>query len=347
MLAAQMVGANGRRVFSGGNLGGSLLDRVASMGRDDAAVLEISSFQLEHLAEIGLGPTVGVVTNVTPDHLDRHGTFEAYVAAKRGILAGARAAVLQAADASCRSFGAEFRGETLWFGDAAAFRAGERGALLRDDGVAVWRTLDAPDETVDLSPMRLRGRHNRWNLLGAAAAATRFGVPFEAAARAGFAAAPLARRMNELGRKRGALFVDDSVCTSPPAMAAALRSFDGRIRLLAGGYDKGIDPAPMVEAMFERCAKVYLYGAVAQELASTLLRAVARAPRRPASAEAREPMQWEVFTDLRAAFAAAAREATSGETVLFSPGFASYDQFRNFTERGDLFCALYAELPSS
>jgi UDP-N-acetylmuramoylalanine--D-glutamate ligase len=351
MLAGRTLAAEGRRVWSGGNIGGSLLDSVVEMGSNDAVVLEISSFQLEHLAEVGLGPEVGLVTNVTPDHLDRHGTFEEYAAAKRSILAGARVAVLQAGDAICRRFGAEFGGDVLWFGDAAEFRAGEHGARLRADGVAEWRGLDGPVESdesveeVDLAPLRLRGVHNRWNLLGAAAAATAFGVRFPAAVRAGFEAEPLARRMNLLGRKRGAQFVDDSVCTSPPALAAALRSFEGPIRLLAGGYDKGIDPAPMVEAMFERCAKVYLYGAVAHALVGKLQGAARDRTGRPGAAVGR-PLQWEAFTDLRAAFAAAAREAVSGETILFSPGFASYDQFRNFTERGDLFCALYAELPS-
>src|SRR5262249_32107774 len=307
--------------------------------------LEISSFQLEHLAEVGLGPSVGLVTNVTPDHLDRHGSFEEYVAAKRTILSGARLAVLQAGDASCPPLRAGFRGRLRRGGDAAELRAGERGARLRADGVAEWRGLDGAAEEVDLAPLRLRGVHNRWNLLGAAAAATAFGVRFGAAARAGFAVEPLARRLNELGRKRGARFVDDSVCTSPPALAAALHSFEGSIRLLAGGYDKGIDPAPIVAAMFERCRKVYLYGSVARSLAGELQGAGPAVTGRRGAAEGR-PLQWEVFTDLRAAFAAAAREAESGETILFSPGYASYDQFRNFTERGDLFCALYAELPS-
>ena len=345
MLAARTLAAAGRRIWSGGNLGGSLLGSVASIRPDDAVVLEISSFQLEHLADVGLGPAVGLVTNVTPDHLDRHGTFEEYVAAKRSILAGARLAVLQAGDPTCRRFGAEFRGEVLWFGDASELRSGERGARLRDDGVATWRGLDGAEEEVDVAPLRLRGAHNRWNLLGAAAAATAFGVPFGAAARAGFGAEPLARRLNELGTRRGARFVDDSVCTSPPALAAALRSFDGPIRLLAGGYDKGIDPAPMVAAMFERCRKVYLYGAVARTLAGKLQGAGPDATGRRGAAVGR-PLQWEVFPDLRAAFAAAAQEAESGETILLSPGYASYDQFRNFTERGDLFRALYAELPS-
>lgn len=347
MLAERALAAGGRRVFGGGNIGGSLLGQVATMRADDVVVLEISSFQLEHLGEIGLGPTVGLVTNVTPDHLDRHGTFEAYVEAKRQILAAARAAVLQRGDASCRVFATRFGGEVLWFGGASEFRGDEPGARLRDEGVGEFRGRDGSRVEVDLAPFPLRGDHNRWNLLGAATAATCFGVDFTAAARAAFSVAPLKRRLNELGRKRGVLFVDDSVSTSPPAVAAALESFDGPIRLLVGGYDKGIDQAPLLQAIARRCTKAYLYGAVAPTLADRLQMEAGGSAAMPATIPARERPRWELFEKLEDAFAAAVRESESGETVLLSPGFASYDQFRNFTERGDLFCALYAALPSS
>ena len=324
---------------------------MASLRRDDAVVLEISSFQLEHLGEIGLGPTVGLVTNVTPDHLDRHGTFAAYVEAKRQILTSARTAVLQRADPSCRDFAARFGGEVLWFGDESEFRDDERGARLRDGRLAVWCGPDGRTEEVDLEPLRLRGSHNRWNLLGAAAAATCFDVGFTAAASAGFAAAPLKRRLNELGRKRGVLFVDDSVSTSPPAVAATLASFPEPIRLLVGSYDKRIEQTPLLAAIASHCRKAYLYGAVAPTLAHRLHMEAAAdvraSPSRPARSHPQWDPRWELFTKLEEAFAAAVREAESGETVLFSPGFASYDQFRNFTERGDLFCALYAALPSA
>lgn len=347
MLAERTLAAGGRRVFGGGNIGGSLLDRVATMKADDAVVLEISSFQLEHLGEIGIGPTVGLVTNVTPDHLDRHGSFEAYVEAKRQILTGARTAVLQHADPSCRRFASEFGGEVLWFGDESTFAGDEPGARLRDGTLGVWRGRDGARAEVDLAPLALRGDHNRWNLLGAAAAATCFGVAFADAVRAGFDAPPLKRRMNELGRKRGVLFVDDSVSTSPPAVAAALASFEGPIRLLVGGYDKGIDQGPLLDAIARLCKKAYLYGAVAPVLADRLLKEAGGDAEMTATIPARARPRWELFERLEDAFAAAVRESECGETVLLSPGFASYDQFRNFTERGDLFCSLYAALPSS
>jgi UDP-N-acetylmuramoylalanine--D-glutamate ligase len=335
MLAERTLAASGRRVFRGGNLGGSLLDVWREIGRDDAAVLEVSSFQLEHLGEVGLGPPVALVTNVTPDHLDRHGTFEAYAAAKRSILDRAEVALLPRGDPVASKFASGFGGRVRWFGEERAFDPAELhapSARLVDERFAELRDDAGRTTRVDLAPMRLLGVHNRVNLLAAATAATEFGVPFEAAVRAGFDAAPLARRLNEVARIGGVTFVDDSVSTSPPAVAAALRAFSGATRILVGGYDKGIDVEPLVEALLARSRKAYLYGAVGPSLATRL--ETAGAPR----------ASWSLFPDLRAAFAAAVADARSGETILFSPGFASYDQFRNFTERGELFCSLVAAL---
>jgi UDP-N-acetylmuramoylalanine--D-glutamate ligase len=348
MLAGRTLAAAGRRVWSGGNLGGSLLEELPTIDRDDAVVLELSSFQLEHLEETGLGPTVGLVTNVTPDHLDRHGSFEAYAAAKRAILVRAETAVLNRGCASCRSFAKWFlerrRGEDppvelRWYGEERDFGSVEAGSFLRDGGVGVIRSADGRELSFDLASMALRGSHNRVNLLAAATAANCFGVPFDAAIRAGCDAPPLRQRLNEIARIRDVLYVDDSVSTSPPAVIAALRSFGAGIRLLAGGYDKGIDPAPLVAAMLERCTKAYLYGAAGPALAEQLSRAATAA-----NGAAAQPCSWEVFGDLRDAFTAASRESRRGDTVLLSPGFASYDQFRNFTERGDLFRDLVKSL---
>lgn len=341
MLAMRTLAAAGRRVFGGGNLGGSLLGEWREIGRDDAVVLEISSFQLEHLGEIGLGPDVALITNVTHDHLDRHGTFAAYAEAKRQLLARAEVAVLQRGDPVCREFATTFPRRVLWYGEANHFAVGEEGAQLHEQRYAEHVVAGGESsQRVDCAPLRLAGVHNRINLLAAAAAATCFDVPFRAALDAGFAVEPLARRLNDVGRVGGVRFVDDSVSTSPPAVAAALRAYPGATHLIAGGYDKGIDPDPLVEAVVRNCSSVVLYGAVARSLGERLMDRLGRpspdgGDRLPRDAVA-------VVADLPAAFATAVDRATKGETILFSPGYASYDQFRNFTERGDLFCSLVA-----
>jgi UDP-N-acetylmuramoylalanine--D-glutamate ligase len=340
MLAMRTLAAAGRRVFGGGNLGGSLLDEWREIGRDDAVVLEISSFQLEHLGEIGLGPDVALITNVTHDHLDRHGTFAAYAEAKRQLLSRAEVAVLQRGDPVCREFATTFARRVLWYGEANHFADGEEGARLHEQRYAEFAVAGQLSQRVDCEPLRLAGVHNRVNLIAAAAAATCFDVPFRAALESGFAAEPLARRLNDVGRVGGVRFVDDSVSTSPPAVAAALRAYSGATHLIAGGYDKGIDPDPLIEAVVRNCRSVVLYGAVARSLGERLMDRLGRpspdgGDRLPRDAVA-------VVADLSAAFATAVDRAAKGETILFSPGYASYDQFRNFTERGDLFCSLVA-----
>ncbi|MBM4015790.1 MAG: UDP-N-acetylmuramoyl-L-alanine--D-glutamate ligase [Planctomycetes bacterium] len=348
MLATRTLAATGRRVWGGGNLGGSLLDRWQELRADDAVVLEISSFQLEHLGEIGLGPDVALVTNVSHDHLDRHGTFAAYAEAKRQLLVRAGVALLQRGDATCVEFGRRFGGRVIWYGNEADFAPGDGGARL-----VAGRFGTFEDAQVDFAPLRLRGAHNRINLLAAASAATCFGVPFASAAAAGFAAAPLPRRLNDVAVVRNTTFIDDSVSTSPPAVAAALAACEGPIHLIAGGYDKGIDPEVVLQAMVRKCSSVTLYGAVGARVRALLLArlqaatATGGATAVPAAAGSPEgvlrPEEVRVATDLRTAFALAVARAGAGATVLYSPGYASYDQFRNFTERGDLFCALVAE----
>src|SRR5262249_6528160 len=150
MLAARALAAGGRRAWVGGNLGGSLLDSIDGMRAQDLVALEVSSFQLEHLGEIGLGPPVALLTNVTPDHLDRHGTFERYAGAKRLILARAEVALLRRDDPTCRRFGATFDGRVRWYGAESAFEPGEPGLLLRGGSLAVARDESGREQCVDV-----------------------------------------------------------------------------------------------------------------------------------------------------------------------------------------------------
>jgi UDP-N-acetylmuramoylalanine--D-glutamate ligase len=339
LLARQCIAANGRRVHLGGNLGGSLLDSIAEIEPDDVAVLELSSFQLEHLAAAGLGPPVALITNVTPDHLDRHGSFAEYVRAKAAILGEARVALLNRGDPVCRELGGEFPGEILWFGRHDAFPGDLGGFVLDEGGAAEWRREGRPRVRVSLERMRMCGEHNRLNLTAAAAAATCFGAGFEESLVAAIDTDPIFGRLVEVGSLEGVRFVDDCVSTSPPAVIAALSAFSARTHLLMGGYDKGIEVRELLEELLHRGTNVYLFGAVAPELARRL-DALRTGWEPQARQDGTGAARWETFPNLESAFLSARSRAVAGDVVLLSPGFASYDQFRNFAERGELFRSL-------
>ena len=332
----------GRHPHVGGNLGGSLLVDGGPIGSHDLAVLELSSFQLEHLDEAGLGPPIALITNITPDHLDRHGSFEAYVRAKSAVLNRADTAILCCDNEGVRQLGKAFAGDILWYGSDSRDRPSPPFALEQGR----FGHARGGSDRVDLSSMVMAGAHNRLNLVGAATAATAFGLRFEESLRAGLDEPPPAQRLQVLARSGGVTFVDDSVSTSPPAVVAALRAFDGRILLLVGGYDKGIGLRELLREIRIRCKKAYLYGAIGPRLAELLATrdlSCNESPRQKDGVREGGTAQWQVFPDLRAAFQAAADEASSGDVVLLSPGFASYDQFRNFQARGRQFQKMVRE----
>jgi len=294
-LTAAMLEASGVPTALGGNIGRSLLNEAAGMTADTVAVLEISSFQLAWLEHDELRPRAAIVTNVTGDHLDRHPTLDHYVESKRRL---ARAVppdgllVLPADDPVAARFADDARARVAWFG-------GE----------------EAPP--VDLSGLRLLGRHNRANAAAAALAALAAGATPEGCARGAAGCRPLPHRLESLGERGGVLCVNDSVCTTPHAAAAALRSFDRPVVLLAGGRTKGLELRPLVEAARSARA-VVAYGETGPELARELPGAC-----------------------LEPGFEGAVRRALGlarpGDVLLLSPGFSSYDEFPGFDIRGARF----------
>lgn len=329
-LLAAMLTASGRRTHLGGNVGRSLLNDLDAIGPDDAVVLELSSFQLFGLARTGFRPAVAVVTNLFPDHLDRHGTMAHYAASKRALLdaqTAADVAVLPWRDATLDGFGFRTAGAArrLFF-DTAPF-VGDGVHVTADGGLADARGAGG----TDLAAFRLWGRHNRGNAAAAAAAARAFGATW-AEVRAGAASVrPLPHRLEPVHEAAGLLFVDDSIATTPQSTAAALEAVPRRCVVLVGGKDKGkdtpVDVGPLLDAAVARARAVVGIGttgpAVVAAAAARGLRAVA-APSSP---------------DLVAAVRAAVGLASPGDAVLLSPGFSSLDQFASFAVRGDAFAA--------
>jgi UDP-N-acetylmuramoylalanine--D-glutamate ligase len=308
----------------GGNIGKSLLEELPRIRPGETVVLELSSFQLEDLARIGRSPRVAVVTCISPNHLDRHGSMEAYIDAKKNILrfqSAGDAAILNADDEEVRRWeglARERSSRVLWF---SARGPVPEGAFA--DGSATVFRLDGRQERVDLAGrVPLLGRHNLSNVLAAAAAARLLGVTPGAIAEAVAAFKPLAHRLEPVGRRGGVLFVNDSKATTPLAARVSMEAFEGPVVLIAGGRDKHMDMAPMVEAIRRRARAVVLVG----EMAGALAAAVG-----PGGPEVRRAATIEEAVGIAAA------AARPGDVVLLAPGYTSWDMFNNYEERGEAF----------
>lgn len=351
--------AGGRPVHLGGNIGEPLLERVLDIGPDALVVLELSSFQLELLDE---SPEVAALLNIAPNHLDIHGTMEAYVAAKARIFAFQPPDAVgvanadQVATAEVAGGGA---GRMLWFSvhrrvapgawfDGSAVMAeaiagpgapagggsgGYRGAGAGAESASGARSV--PERLVSAGAIRLPGRHNRANVTAAAAVARACGAAPEAieAAVAGFAG--VEHRLEMVAELEGVRYVNDSIATAPDRTMAALEAVPGPLVLILGGYDKGIGFEGLAEAVLAAGVRaVVLLGATASKLERALAGAAERLGR-PGPAVVREG-------SFEAAVARARELAAPGDAVLLSPACASYDMFSNFEARGRRFKAIVA-----
>ncbi len=320
----------------GGNIGVPLIDRLDGLGPEARIVLELSSFQLE-LCQVS--PSVAALLNLRPNHLDVHGSMEAYTDAKRRAYRFQR-------PGEWTVFGLDDAGAAALMAEAPAGALGFRGSgpVAAGAGVVdgwVWWVPPAgggPDHPVlAVASIRLPGAHNVQNVAAAIAVAGAAGVPLDLVAEVVGGFAGIEHRLELVRERRGVRWVNDSIATAPDRVAAALESFAGRpLTLLAGGYDKGLPFDDLGRLVVERVGRLILFGAAADRLE----RAVAAARLYPGP----QP-EVERAPDLAAAVALAAEGAVAGDVVLLSPACASYDQFRDFEERGRRFKALVAELP--
>ena len=313
-----------RKTWVGGNIGNPLLHRVFDMHPDDVAVMEVSSFQLD---VAHASPRVAVMLNITPNHLDRHGTMRAYVAAKARILAFQRrhdVAVLGWEDPRVWALQEQARGRVVGFGLTSP-PEGAVGVYLKAD-TFVWRAADGRDTPLlPESAVALRGRHNRLNVAAALAVAHVLGLTpgHMRAGVEGFTGVP--HRLELVRVHRGVAWYNDSIATSPARVLAALASFDHEpIVLLAGGRDKNLPWDAFARAVRQRVQHLVVFGE-----AGPLIREAVEAEKGPL------PQTLSTVPDLESAVRRAAELAEPGAVVLLSPGCASFDEFRHFAERGE------------
>ncbi len=321
-LVERQLKAAGKKVFAGGNVGTPLVEAVG--GDWEVVVAEISSFQLE-LAPT-FRPKVAVWLNLTGDHLDRHGDLEGYAEAKAALLVNQRAsdfAVLNRDDPLVWSFAKKTSGCVLPFSLEGALGVG--GWQEGEEAVVLMPGTDGV--RIPLSPMKLGGAFNRANALAATLAVTALGVSPGEAWEAARTFEGLAHRNEEFLQWRGIHFVDDSKATNVDAAVKAVHAAAGRVVWLGGGVDKGAQYEPLKEALSRKARLVVAVGEGAARMAREL----------EGAAPMRRPAVWP------AAVKIAIGEAERGDTVLLSPAAASFDFFKSYSERGEIFQLLCRE----
>jgi UDP-N-acetylmuramoylalanine--D-glutamate ligase len=319
----------GRRVLAAGNIGKPLCEAAARSGQLDFLVVEVSSFQLEHTERFA--PLAAALLNVTPDHLDRYADFDDYCRTKLRLFRN----VPRADHVVLREDLLEL--ETVRAGlprdgsTPVAFTSRESlfaGYFLSADNVLCRRTGNSAERLMASAELKLRGLLNVEYVLAALALCELAGVPpREVAAHArGFV--PGAHRLEVVAVHNGVRFVNDSKATNLDALrqsiAATVAESRGRVCLIAGGVDKGVDFAPIAPLLEKHVSGVFLIGRCRERLAKQWGHAVS----------------CKVFASLAAAVNAAAESAASGDTVLLAPGCASQDMFTDYAERGREFCNL-------
>jgi UDP-N-acetylmuramoylalanine--D-glutamate ligase len=337
--AAQLPGGP-RRAWVGGNIGAPLIAVLDEIEPDDVAVMELSSFQLELMTR---SPHLAALLNLTPNHLDRHGTMEAYAAAKARILAFQQPedrAILGQDDAGAWALRSQVRGELWAFGlhpgpqaIPGVFVMGGQVVLLQPGEKG---TTETP--LLSLFSIMLRGEHNLRNVLAACAIGAAAGWPTAAlqAGVQGFTGVP--HRLEWVRQWRGTDWYNDSIATTPERTLAAIRSFDEPLVLLCGGRDKHLPWEEFAALVRRRVSHLVVFGEAAELIAA----AVEAAPPPPGCSQVLTGIT--CCPNLSAAVAAAAQIVQPGDVVLLSPGGTSFDEFSDFEERGACFVQLVNDL---
>jgi len=320
-MVGHILRASGIPAQVGGNIGAAVTGMIVSSRPEQWNVLELSSFQLETIA--GFRAHIAVCLNVTPDHLDRHRTFENYANAKARLFETQTAedyAVLNADDASCAEYGRRTRARTVWFSTEHAVSPGLYAdqARLYFDGAPFLEIAGIP----------LRGRHNVENTLAAAAAANLAGASLDTIAKAVGTFPGVEHRIEFVRRLGGVDFYNDSKATNVDATLKSIAAFPGRLWIILGGKDKGSDYTVLQEPLGRSARAALLIGAAAPKIAAQL----------------GDSVRLVHAGTMDAAVRAACNEARPGDTVLLAPACASFDQFDSYEGRGRVCKALVAAL---
>jgi len=323
-LVEHLLKTAGMQAILAGNIGTPLIGCVDAMRDDTWTVVELSSFQLELIDTFR--PNIGVFLNLTPDHLDRHHTMEAYGAAKARLFekqTGEDAAVLNADDAATTPYAPSLP-RVYWFSRKQRVA---QGAYVRAEEI-VFRQDGAEEVLLKLEDIPLAGSHNVENVLAAAVAARLAGAPAAAIAKGVRSFTGVEHRLEFVSEIAGVRYYNDSKATNVDATLKALDAFPGRILIILGGKDKGSDYTVLQKPLREKAILALLIGAAAEKIENQISGSVAL--------ERAETLERAVET--------ASHAAQRGDVVLLAPACASFDQFKNYEQRGQVFKDLVRQL---
>ncbi|HEY6351893.1 MAG TPA: UDP-N-acetylmuramoyl-L-alanine--D-glutamate ligase [Candidatus Angelobacter sp.] len=324
-LAGEILSKSGKKTLVGGNIGTPVISLAGQSSPEHLLVLEISSFQLETIQQFK--PWIAAILNITPDHLDRHHTFAAYVDAKARIFENQQAgdfALLNADDPTCAGLKARVKGAPYWFSRKQPV---DGGAFLRNDQI-VFINAGRETHVLPASEIQLKGAHNLENVLAAVAVGMLAGCEPQQVRKAVAEFRGVEHRLELAGEVHGVAYYNDSKATNVDATIKALESFPGNIHIILGGKDKGSDYTVLVPLLRERTKGAYLIGAAAEKILSQIQGASSIVQSGTLDRAVRQ----------------ASEAAVAGDIVLLAPACASFDQFENYEQRGQVFKRLVQTL---
>jgi UDP-N-acetylmuramoylalanine--D-glutamate ligase len=316
-LTGEILAAGGLPTLVGGNIGTPAISLVEQANADTVVVLEVSSFQLETV--LNFRPRIAVVLNITPDHLDRHRTFETYTDAKARIFENQQPddfTIVNADDATSAGLARRSRAQVFQFSRKQEVK---QGTCVRD-GRIVFRDSIGQHQIMLISEIPLKGSHNVENVLAAVCVGALMGCPPERIGKAVREFKAVEHRLEFVAAIAGVEYFNDSKATNVDATIKALESFPANVHLILGGKDKDSDYSKLNDLLRERVKRVYTIGAAAEKIESQV-----------------KEVEVEHSETLETALRRAAAVAVPGDVVLLAPACASFDQFQNYEHRGRVF----------
>ncbi len=312
-----------RRVWMGGNIGNPLIELVEEIKADDVVILELSSFQLELMHT---SPHIAAVLNITPNHLDRHGTMSEYIRAKSSILKHQQPgdiAILNREDPESWNLRQHVCGHLISFGFARP--ENHDPAVYLENGKVVFQQNGLHSPLLDSSMIQLRGNHNLMNVIAACAMAAAMQLSPSAMHTGVEGFTGVSHRLELVRIHNGVKWINDSIATAPERTLAALTSFTEPVVLLLGGRDKNLPWSDLAQVIHQRVDRVIIFGEASSKIEDAIgqphgnLKSVA------------------TFETMKEALVEASNTAKAGDVVLLSPGCTSYDAYKDFEERGEEF----------